>query len=206
MNLRGRYGYRLPILLAGLLLAASLQAQPGQPARSWPIADAPEALRPLVEQADLIVVELQGALLGELSRALAQGGPESAVQSCHIDVIGAARRVAGRRTGIDAGRTSHRLRNPVNEARGWAASFVEADAGRPARDVDGYVVDLGNRIGVLRPIAQQPLCGSCHGPADRLAPAVRDVLALRYPGDRATGFEPGDIRGWYWVELAVQGP
>ena len=206
MNTRARTGRRLPALLTGLLLAVSLQAQSSQPGRSWPIADAPDELRPLVEQADLIVVEIQGALLRELSRAFAQGDAASAVQSCHIDVIAAIRRAGGRREGLDAGRTSDRLRNPVNEPRAWAAPFIEAHAGRRARDVDGFVVDLGNRIGVLRPIAQQPLCGSCHGPAARLDPAVTEAVAARYPGDRATGFEPGDIRGWYWVELAVRKP
>lgn len=191
------------LVLSGVLLTASLQARSSQTGRSWAIADAPEELRPLVEQADLVMVEIQSALLRELSRALAQGDPGSAVQSCHIDALAATQRVAGRHDVLGAGRTSHRLRNPANEARDWAVPFIEDHAGRRARDVDGFVVDLGNRVGVLRPVTQQPLCGSCHGPAARLQPAVKEILAVRYPDDRATGFEPGDIRGWYWVELAA---
>jgi hypothetical protein len=27
------------------------------------------------------------------------------------------------------------------------------------------------------------------------------ALAARYPDDRATGFAPGDLRGWFWVEV-----
>jgi hypothetical protein len=27
------------------------------------------------------------------------------------------------------------------------------------------------------------------------------TLAVAYPGDRATGFAPGDLRGWMWAEV-----
>jgi hypothetical protein len=100
-----------------------------------------------------------------------------------------------------AGRTSDRLRNPTNAPRAWAVDLVKANAGRQARDVDGFAVDLGNKIGVLRPIAQRPLCANCHGPADRLSPAVRAELSERYPADKALGFTEGEIRGWFWVEI-----
>ena len=103
--------------------------------------------------------------------------------------------------GIASGRTSDRLRNPTNAAPAWAAPLVQANAGRLARDVDGFAVDLGTKVGVLRPIVEQPMCAGCHGPVDRIAPEVRQMLADRYPKDRATGFTLGQIRGWYWVEM-----
>ena len=95
------------------------------------------------------------------------------------------------------GFTSDRLRDAANRPRPWAAEFVRAHAGKPAREVPGFVVDLGNRIGVLRPIAQQEICASCHGPADRISPSVRRLLDERYPRDRAVGFTNGEIRGWF---------
>jgi cytochrome c551/c552 len=58
---------------------------------------------------------------------------------------------------------------------------------------------------VIRPIAQQQACAACHGPVDRISPAVRAVLAQRYPADSAVGFAEGDIRGWYWVEMPKPG-
>jgi hypothetical protein len=79
--------------------------------------------------------------------------------------------------------------------------LVESDAGRRAKDVDGYVVDLADKIGLLRPIAQRSLCATCHGRPDKLAPEVRRVLRERYPEDRAVGFAEGEIRGWFWVEV-----
>ena len=107
----------------------------------------------------------------------------------------------GRQEGIAAGRTSDRLRNPTNVARPWAAPLVEANSGRTARDVDGFAVDLGDKVGILRPIAERPMCASCHGPAGKIDSVVQKTLLERYPADRATGFADGEIRGWFWVEL-----
>jgi uncharacterized protein DUF3365 len=183
-----------------LLLLSAPHAQSPLPPGTWQIAEAPAALRDPISHADLIVVSLQDALLKELTHALDQGGPEFAIQSCHIDVVGAIRRVE-RRPGIEAGRTSDRLRNPANAPRAWAAPLVRANAGRPAREIDGFAVDLGTAVGVLRPIVEQPMCASCHGPAEKITPAVAAALKRRYPDDRAIGVVNREIRGWFWVEV-----
>jgi hypothetical protein len=183
-----------------LLLAASPQAQSPLPPGTWRIAEAPAELRYPISRADLIVVSMQDALRRELTNALDQGGPAFAIQSCHIDVIGAIQRIE-RSEGIAAGRTSDRLRSPTNAPRAWAAPLVKANAGRLARDVDGFAVDLGNGVGVLRPIAERPMCAPCHGPAEKIGPAVSAALKDRYPVDRAVGFTEGEIRGWFWVEV-----
>jgi len=191
---------RRVMCVSGFMVAASLQAQSPLPPGTWRIADAPAELRHQISRADLIVVSMQDALLRELTDALDQGGPTFAIQSCHIDVIGAIQRIE-RREGIAAGRTSDRLRNRTNAPRPWAAALVEAHAGRLARDVDGFAVDLGSRVGVLRPITERPMCASCHGPTERITPAVGAALKARYPADRAVGFAEGEIRGWFWVEM-----
>lgn len=179
---------------------SSAQAQSPLPEGTWRIADAPTELRYAISRADLIAVSMQGALLQELTNGLEQGGPGLAIKSCHIDVDGITRRIA-REEGVAAGRTSDRLRNPTNAPRRWAAPLVAENAGRLARQVDGFAVDLGDAVGVLRPIAHRPMCASCHGPANELDPAVRAALHDRYPVDRAVGFKDGEIRGWFWVEI-----
>ena len=183
-----------------LLSLSAPHAQSPLPPGAWRIADAPAALKDPISRADLIVASLQDALPRELTHALEQGGPEFAIQSCHIDVVGAIRRVE-RRPGTAAGRTSDRLRNPANAPRPWAAPLVRGNAGRPAREIDGFAVDLGNAVGVLRPIVEQPMCASCHGPAEKIAPAVAAALKQHYPDDRAIGFINREIRGWFWVEV-----
>jgi hypothetical protein len=186
-------------VLAGLAAAVSMAAQTSQ-AKLWPIAAAPAEMRATIERADLVITNMHSALLRELNDALARGGPGDAIDACHIDVTGATQRL-GRSHGIAAGRTSDRLRDPTNAPRPWAADAVKANAGRRVRDVEGFAIDLGDRVGVLRPIAERPMCAGCHGPIDGIGPGVRRVLAERYPADRATGFAVGEIRGWYWVEM-----
>ena len=193
----------LVMLAAGLALSGRPAAQTSAP--SWPIGEAPAELRAVVPRADLIVVSMQDSVLRELTGALSRGGPGSAVSFCHLDATYLSQRI-GKESGIAAGRTSDRLRNPTNAPRPWAAPLVKANAGRQANGVDGFVVDLGNRVGVLRPIAQRPVCAACHGPVDKLNPQVLRVLADRYPADRAVGFREGEIRGWFWVEMPKPQP
>ena len=186
-------------LLGALVVSAGLQAQL-EPPRSWRITAAPSELHDAISRADLIVAALHDALSRELAAGLAKGGPALAIQSCHIDLAGVIDRVE-RRRGVTAGRTSDRLRNPANRPPDWAAALVAAQAGRRARDIDGYAVDLGDAVGVLRPIVQRPMCTACHGPAQQIEPQVHAVLAARYPSDRALGFRDGDLRGWFWVRV-----
>jgi uncharacterized protein DUF3365 len=183
------------------VIVAAAAAVHGQSSTgTWRINEAPAELRPAISRADVIIAAMHDALLWELNSALEQGGPTLAIKSCHIDSTRVSQRV-GREEGVAAGRTSDRLRNPTNAPRPWAAPIVKANAGRRAQDVPGFVVDLGDKVGVLRPVAQRARCGSCHGRQDKFSTAVRAELRERYPADRAIGFEEGDIRGWYWVEI-----
>jgi hypothetical protein len=195
-----RRNSRRAAYVTALLFATTLQGQSGLPPETWPASRAPAEIRHYVSRGDLIILSLHDALRRELTGALDQGGPAFAINSCHIDVAGVIQRIA-RSEGVVAGRTSDRLRNPTNIPAKWAAPLVSANAGRRARDVEGYAVDLGSAVGVLRPIAQQPMCASCHGPADALDPALRKVLSERYPADKGLGFLEGEIRGWFWVEV-----
>lgn len=186
--------------LAAGLLAAPLTPQPWP---TWPIRDAPANLHTTVSRADLMIATMHDAVLRELAHDFAQGGVEAAVKSAHLESFEVARRLA--REGVAAGRTSDRLRDPTNAPRPWAAALVNAHAGRRAQDVDGFVVDLGDRLGVLRPIAERPICATCHGPLERIDPSVRPTLAERYPSDKGVGFKDGEIRGWFWLEIPKAG-
>jgi len=170
---------------------------------TYPVAKAPAELQPLIQHADLVIVSLQSAVLRELNAAIAEGGPEHALKSCHVEPAALALAVS-RHEGVTAGRTSVRLRNPRNVPPVWAAAIVAQQQATAARDAGGFVVDLGERVGVLRPIVEQTMCAACHGPADRIPPSVKVAIAARYPADRAVNFNVGDLRGWFWVEVPKQ--
>jgi hypothetical protein len=185
-------------LVAAGLMTTMLAAQ--TEFKSWPMSQAPADLRSPISRADLVVVAMQDAALRELQDALARRGAAGAVSFCHLDATAITQRV-GREEGVVAGRTSDRLRNPTNAPKPWAAPLVRAYAGRPARSVDGFAVDLGDKVGVLRPIVERPMCAGCHGSAEGMDPGVKLVLQNCYPADRAVGFTDGEIRGWFWVEM-----
>ena len=195
------------VVVLVLMLTVTLGAQPpltsapsGPAFPTWPASQAPPELQPIISRADLVVVAMHDSVLRELYDALSRGGPGSAIAFCHLDATVVSQRV-GRTEGIAAGRTSDRLRNPTNAPKPWAAALVHANAGKQARSVEGFAVDLGDKVGVLRPIAERGMCAGCHGPAEKLSPLVRSVLQDRYPVDRAVGFKEGEIRGWFWVEM-----
>lgn len=195
--------FLLAVLLALLVAFGTgvlLHAQSASAPPMWRISDAPAHLKSTISEADTLIVAQHSALLRQLSRGLAEGGPALAIQSCHLDATLNASSVA-RHQGVAIGRTSDRLRAPTNATRPWAAAIVSEYAGKKAASVDGFAADLGERVGVMRPIVMQPMCEGCHGSPDKIGTAVRTVLIDRYPRDRAVGFTTGEIRGWYWVEM-----
>lgn len=191
-------GTAMRILHIGLLLVSAAVASAQSP-QTWPIRDAPAEFRPVIARADLMIAAMHDSMIRELNRGFEAGGADQAIKSCHIDSLLMAQRIT--REGAAAGRTSDRLRNPTNTPKAWAAELVKANAGRMARDVDGFAVDLGDAVGVMRPLVQRPICANCHGPTDKLSDVVRQELADRYPADKAVGFKEGEIRGWFWVEV-----
>jgi hypothetical protein len=62
------------------------------------------------------------------------------------------------------------------------------------------MLDNGQAAALL-PIKLQAQCLMCHGPAEKIPLEVKTQLAKLYPQDQATGFQEGDLRGWFWVEL-----
>lgn len=194
---------RLVAVMTGVVLSLSIAAVRGQAAREWPtypLKQAPAELQPAIQRGDLVIISIQNATSSELTRELTAGGPGDAIKVCHLSATALIQRL-GREEGIAAGRTSARLRTPSNAPKPWAAPIVKQYADSKAADVDGFAVDLGDRVGVMRPIAHRAVCSSCHGTEEKLNPRVKAELKDRYVADRATGYKDGDLRGWIWVEV-----
>ena len=146
--------------------------------------------------------ELLAPLKKELKQALMAGmqeGPLNAISVCKDKAPAITAALSG--DGVEIGRTSHRLRNPVNAAPGWVTAEMQgylSDAGDRAPRV---IALPDNREGYVEPIVLQALCVACHG--ETLAPEIAAHIEEAYPEDEATGFEVGDLRGVYWVEYPI---
>jgi hypothetical protein len=135
-----------------------------------------------------------------LKQALTDGmreGPVAAVETCHVEAPEIA--ASHSQQGVRVGRASHRLRNPANAPPDWVKPILDAYvADASVRAPQTASLD-GGRAGYVEPILVQPLCVTCHGTS--LAPDVAARIRSLYPEDAATGFEVGDLRGVWWVEL-----
>ena len=147
------------------------------------------------------------ALRERLQQAMKQGGPKLAVEVCRSDAKALAVR-AGAQSTTRVGRGSLRLRSAANAPPPWVDGWLKAQGERSAGDVKGVREVQGGVAHVLRPIAVEGVCLTCHGEPASLAPEVREALRAAYPDDRATGYKVGDLRGALWAEapVAAAGP
>lgn len=145
-----------------------------------------------------------GQLKKALQSAMSNGGPGAAVTVCRTVAPELTEKV-GELRGVRIGRTSHMLRNPKNSAPVWAERVVAGGVSANPQDGPRFFSHPDGRLGALYPIALEPGCVSCHGPAESLGSEVREALAQSYGDDQATGFAVGDLRGWFWVEVPGQG-
>jgi len=147
------------------------------------------------------VNQVRSQLFQALNRALVQGAP-AAVAACSTEAPAITAGLS--QHGVVVGRATRKPRNPANLASGWQADALaqfEGDvaAGRPLKAARFLRPLPDGRLGYAEPLVIQPMCLACHGAA--LAPDVTAALAERYPGDRATGYQAGELRGLVWAEL-----
>jgi len=138
---------------------------------------------------------LFGTLMARLVAAMQEGGAPMAIDVCRVEAPAIASDT-GAAQGVAIGRTSFKLRNPENAPPAWAASYVDARRAEPLvlRGSDGA-------LAALFPIVLKAECVQCHGPEATIAPDVLAAIQKAYPGDTATGFEEGDLRGWFHVTV-----
>ncbi len=140
--------------------------------------------------------ELAKTLMARLAEGMKAGGPPTAIGVCKEAAPEIAATIS-RAMGLTIGRCSFRLRNPENAAPSWALPYVKS---RRAESLILRNPDTG-ALATLFPIKVQAQCLPCHGPTDNIAPAVRAALISAYPEDSATGFNEGDLRGWFHVTV-----
>jgi hypothetical protein len=170
-------------------------AEPGTPAETRnpageeATADTPRAKAMAAAKA------LGTQLKAQLKMAIDKDGFPGGIKACKVAAPEIAASVSAKRS-LKVGRTSFKLRNPKNAPPAWAKAQVEAKLAEPS-----FAEAEDGTLHALLPIKLEPLCVSCHGPAEGLPPEVKQALARDYPEDQATGFQPGDLRGYFWVEV-----
>jgi hypothetical protein len=189
-------------LVVGLVALAPL-ALADPPPRALAPEEVPARLADAVARGDAAMEQFRGRLFARLNELIVEGGPANAIRVCRVEAPILAREL-GATHRVELGRTSLKLRNQGNAPRAWMAAHLEATRGQQLGDVKPAVFDLGDRVGLLRPITVMQACTRCHGTAEVFEPEVTAELARFYPGDQATGFARGDLRGFIWAEVPLR--
>lgn len=148
-------------------------------------------------------------LAGMLQQAIRDGGPVQAVAVCADSAQ--ARTARHAIDGVAIRRIGTRVRNPANapdtlEARVLAYLAEQKAAGSMPGEVVEVArtgLDGGWELRYLRPVVLQEFCTTCHGAVENIPPAVRSVIAERYPDDSAVGYAAGDLRGAISVRIPL---
>ncbi len=161
------------------------------------ISDQPALVKPRQ-----VVKSLHQQLGSKLKAALSKGGPPQAIEVCRSEAQSIAKRV-GKAYGVTVKRISDKPRNPSDKPDEMDAAVLQQFASDLAADGSATMerlVKLANgKSRYYKGIRIQSMCLTCHG--ENLSAQVRQTLQEYYPEDKATGYQMGDLRGAFVVEL-----
>jgi hypothetical protein len=185
------------LLVTAAALGCSSQTTSPKLAEEEPTANSPSSSNPVSEDNQKKLLAAKDALFiklsGKLMETMAQNGPVAAIAVCNQEAPKIAAEVAEQQ-GVQIGRVGVRLRNPNNAAPDWASELIAAKTNTPT-----FLKLSDGKDAALLPIKLQATCLMCHGPKEQIAADVLAEIAKLYPEDQATGFQEGELRGWFWV-------
>ena len=155
------------------------------------------------EAADAVATAFIRDLGTVLKTNMAEGGPAAAIIVCR-EIAPTIANGLSIKNGWKVTRVGTRVRNTMMgipdswERKGLDYFSEEIDAGAAFEDTSftEVVIEGGQRyFRFMKPIVTQPLCLSCHGTSDTIAPTIQAILNEHYPHDRAINYTVGELRG-----------
>ena len=157
------------------------------------------------QQGASITNTAQAVLLANVSKAIAEGGPEYAVEFCNLKASGIMDSLSVTNNAT-IGRISNRNRNPQNAIDGQTdvLAWNYWTGKQPGQGAEDTVMTTrnGDRI-YYKPIRiGMETCLKCHGSrSTEITMATLNVLDSLYPADKAVNYRMGDLRGLWKVEF-----
>ena len=148
-----------------------------------------------------LVAKFGGELKGELISAMSEGGAIAAIEVCHEEAPKIAAANSGEYWSIR--RVSDRSRNPDNLASTHELDVMASlqDTIAPSWSHEWADTETKPLFRFYQTIRIAPVCTKCHGTEDAIDADVKAMLAELYPDDKAVGYQPGDLRGMFVVEV-----
>jgi Protein of unknown function (DUF3365) len=189
MNKRVLAAFLLPCVLSAGVVSAETEK----------VAD-----KVLAAEGKKLMMQFAGELKSSLKAAIKEGGFPQGVEACALKAPEIAS--ANSQGQWTVARTSLKPRNPDNtpsaEQEKVLQGFEQAlKEGQPIAKMMAISKDE-KAFHMMKAIPTQGLCLSCHG--QDLSAEVDSILQEKYPEDKATGYQEGDIRGAFSLVYRYQ--
>jgi hypothetical protein len=148
---------------------------------------------------------LGSSLKAQLQTAMADAGPVHAINVCQQQAPALARQISNDQS-LTIRRVSLRPRNPEQGVAGdWERRVLEDFDRRRLAGEDVAAMEhsavVDGELRYVKAIPTAAVCLGCHG--SEISPQIQGALDERYPTDKATGFELGDVRGAFVVTRSL---
>ncbi|MDF1813784.1 MAG: DUF3365 domain-containing protein, partial [Verrucomicrobiales bacterium] len=145
---------------------------------------------------------LMKQLSGQLKAAMSAGGPVAAVGVCKSVALPITKAAGDEMKGVEIGRTSLKTRNPQNQPDAVDRTVLEKWLTEtPGEEI---ISIHENAVRYYKPVVVQAVCLQCHGGMDAMDEKLVQLLSQTYPGDQATGYKEGDLRGAIRVKIDLK--
>jgi hypothetical protein len=170
----------------------------------------PEQQAKYAEESRATVGELVKKLGGTLKNDIAAHGPETAISVCQEKAPQIAKAIMEEKN-VKIRRVTTQNRNPKSVPDAWEAKVLADFEQRLAKgekpdNLEYYqVVKEGDQqaFRYMKGLVIQPLCLTCHGTPENIPEGVKAKLTSLYPGDKATGYSVGMLRGAVSLKKAL---
>jgi len=162
----------------------------------------------LTQKSRTAVKALGGELKSTLQTSMKASGPIDSVSMCQLKAPEIANKISQSK-GMKVARTSLKYRNQANKPDAWEKSVLDKFEQRKAKGEAVKTMEYseltehnGEKVfRYMKAIATGEVCLKCHG--SNVPQPIASKINSLYPGDKATGFKKGDIRGAFSVMQAV---
>jgi hypothetical protein len=201
--LMNAFNFRIKIHPVAFVLFAFMVVSCGQGTRQMKL-DA-ETYSMYLTRGNEISEQAQNTLLSNVSKAMAQGGTQYAVEFCNLKVSGITDTL-NNRYNCEIYRISAQNRNPENDLE------TETDqklwdyfmAGHRDGTLHDTLIRHDQQMVYYKPIlTAMPACLQCHGPVDQIDPATYSKIRELYSDDKATGYELNELRGLWKISFPL---
>ncbi len=146
--------------------------------------------------------EFMGQLKSILIKQIKSEGTLSAVAVCS-DTAQVLTNNFGLKKGVYIKRVSFKNRNKHSVPDEFEARILKEfeqikKEGKLTSDTEHFEIIIENDYQYLRymkPIKIGAACLKCHGNEEKISTEVKELIAKRYPDDKAVGYKNGDLRG-----------